>query len=100
MHGFLFINKRLLISCDTGIHAIMHYNNLQVYDMQSSVKGRAVIIKNFIYEEDTKLKQRSNVDCDAYRLENSLKRLRFKVKQYVNQSAEVSILYNKYKLST
>ena len=23
MHGFLFINKRLLISCDTGIYAIM-----------------------------------------------------------------------------
>ena len=23
MHGFLFINKRLLISCDTGIYAII-----------------------------------------------------------------------------
>ena len=23
MHGFLFVNKRLLISCDPGIYAIM-----------------------------------------------------------------------------
>ena len=23
MHGFLFINKRLLISCETGIYAII-----------------------------------------------------------------------------
>ena len=25
MHGFLFINKRLLISCDTGIYAIIRF---------------------------------------------------------------------------
>ena len=61
----------------------------KVYDLQSSVKGRAVIVKNISYEDHTNLKQRSNADWDAYRLENSLKRLRFKVKQYVNQSAEV-----------
>ena len=27
MHGFIFINKRLLISCDTGIYAIIANNS-------------------------------------------------------------------------
>ena len=32
MHGFLFINKRLLISCDTGIYAIIKVKtHLQFY---------------------------------------------------------------------
>ena len=29
MHGFRFINKRLLISCDTGIYAIIEVVNTQ-----------------------------------------------------------------------
>lgn len=62
-------------------------SDTQVYDLQSSVKGRAVIVKNITYEDHTDLKQRSNADGDAYRLQDALKRLRFTVKQYVNQSA-------------
>ena len=30
IHGFLFINKRLLISCDTGIYAIIVVNTQEV----------------------------------------------------------------------
>lgn len=48
-----------------------------------------MVIKNITYEESTGMKQRNSADWDAYRLVDILKRLRFNVKQYVNQTKEV-----------
>ena len=62
-----------------------------MYDLQSPVKGRAVIVKNITYDDENKMK-RGNADWDAYRLQDVLKRLRFDVKMYVNQTAEVSYI--------
>ena len=43
MHGFLFINKQLLISCDTGIYAIIENKYLSgenfSMDRNSPLKG-------------------------------------------------------------
>lgn len=60
----------------------------EVYDMSSPVKGRAVIVKNINYEEETHLIKRTSADWDTFRLADVLKRLRFDVKQHVNQTAE------------
>ena len=38
MHGILFINKRLLISCDTGIYAIMSINLMSIYPVATKIE--------------------------------------------------------------
>lgn len=63
-------------------------SDTQVYDLSSPVKGRAVIVKNINYEDNTKLMKRVNADTDAYRLQDVFKRLRFNVKLYVDQTKE------------
>ena len=63
----------------------------QNYDLQSPIKGRAVIVKNVIYDDETNMQKRNNAEWDAYRLHDVLKKLRFDVKMYVNQTYEVSV---------
>ena len=73
--------------CNPGPECVLS----QVYDLPASVKGRAVIVKNIIYEEETQLMKRGRADMDTYKLENTLKKLRYRVKQHTDQTAEVSV---------
>ena len=67
------------------------YCIFQNYDLQSPIKGRAVIVKNVIYDDETNMQKRGNAEWDAYRLHDVLKKLRFDVKMYVNQTYEVNV---------
>ena len=51
-----------------------------------------MIVKNVIYDDETNMQKRGNAEWDAYRLHDVLKKLRFDVKMYVNQTYEVSVL--------
>lgn len=80
--------KKLVLEECTQADLKTILSDTEVYDLPASVKGRAVIVKNIIYEEETQLMKRGRADMDTYKLENTLKKLRYRVKQHTDQTAE------------